>query len=96
MKATRGGDKFITITESRKIFDNNTGEFYFDKNKIFLYKEDFEKVAKGLTDAINYVETGELPADYYDEPEPRHYDREDEPRTEIDSAIDRWFDNLDK
>lgn len=46
VKETRGGDKFITITESRRIFDNNTGEFYYDKNKIFLYKEDFEKFQK--------------------------------------------------
>ena len=43
VKETRGGDKFITIAESRRIFDNNTGEFYIDKNKLFLYKEDFEK-----------------------------------------------------
>ena len=58
VKATRGGDKFITITESRKIFDNNTGEFYFDKNKIFLYKEDFEKFQKGLANALSFIETG--------------------------------------
>ena len=58
VKATRGGDKFITITESRKIFDNNTGEFYFEKNKLFLYKEDFEKFQKGLANALSFIETG--------------------------------------
>lgn len=96
VKATKNDEKYITITESKRRFDEGLQRFFYEKHKIFLYKEDFEKVAKGLTDAINYVETGELPADYYDEPEPRHYDHEDEPRTEIDSAIDRWFDNLDK
>lgn len=58
VKETRGGDKFITITESRRIFDNNTGEFYYDKNKIFLYKEDFEKFQKGLANAFSFIETG--------------------------------------
>ena len=57
-------------------------------------------MAKGLNDAINFVETGELPADYYDEPAPRHYDNEGEGRrenhNEIDNAIDKWFDSLDK
>ena len=58
VKETRGGDKFITIAESRRIFDNNTGEFYIDKTKIFLYKEDFEKFQKGLANALSFIETG--------------------------------------
>ena len=96
VKATKNDEKYITITESKRRFDEGLQRFLYEKHKIFLYKEDFEKVAKGLTDAIKYVETGELPADYYDEPTPRNFEREEEPRTEIDSAIDRWFDNLDK
>ena len=62
VKETRGGDKFITITESRKLFDNNTGDFYFDKNKMFLYKEDFEKFRQGLDNALSFIETGVEPA----------------------------------
>ena len=58
VKQTREGDKFITIAESRRIFDNNTGEFYIDKTKIFLYKEDFEKFQKGLANALSFIETG--------------------------------------
>ena len=58
VKETRGGDKYVTITESRKIFDNATGDFYYDKNKLFLYKEDFEKFQKGLANALEFVETG--------------------------------------
>ena len=61
VKATKGGDKFITIAESRKIFDNNTGNFYYGKNKMFLYKEDFEKFKKGLENAFRFIETGEVP-----------------------------------
>ena len=55
VKETRGGDKFITIAESRRIFDNNTGEFYIDKNKLFLYKEDFDKFREGLEEVIAYM-----------------------------------------
>ena len=61
VKETRGGDKFITITESRKLFDNKTGEIYYDKNKMFLYKEDFEKFRKGLENALTFIETGVEP-----------------------------------
>lgn len=61
VKETRGGDKFIVIAESRKLFDNNTGNFYFEKNKMFLYKEDFEKFQKGLNNAISFIETGIIP-----------------------------------
>ncbi|MBP5547955.1 MAG: DUF3276 family protein [Bacteroidales bacterium] len=61
VKETRGGDKFIVIAESRKLFDNNTGNFYYEKNKMFLYKEDFEKFQKGLENALHFIETGEIP-----------------------------------
>jgi hypothetical protein len=99
VKATRNDEKYITITESKRRFDENANQFFYEKHKIFLYKEDFEKVTKGLNDAINFVETGQLPADYYDEPEPtpRHRENfEGESNNHIDSAIDRWFDSLDK
>lgn len=97
VKATKNDEKYITITESKRRFDEQMNQFFYEKHKIFLYKEDFEKVAKGLNDAINYIETGEYPADYYDQPEPRRYDNpEGESHSAIDSAIDKWFDSLDK
>lgn len=96
VKATKGNDYYLTITESKRRIERD-GRYVYDKHKIFLYKEDFEKVSKGLNDAIKYIETGEYPADYYDQPEPRHYDHEEgERHNEIDSAIDKWFDSLDK
>jgi hypothetical protein len=60
VKSTKNGDKFITISESRKLFNNNTGAFYFDRNKMFLYKEDFEKFQTALQNAIHYIDTGEM------------------------------------
>ena len=47
VKATRNNDYYLTITESKKRFDND-GNQNFEKHKIFLYKEDFEKFAEGL------------------------------------------------
>lgn len=63
VKETKGGDKFIVIAESRKLFDNNTGNFYYEKNKMFLYKEDFEKFQRGLSNALSFIETGVIPQD---------------------------------
>lgn len=54
VKSTRGGDYFLTITESRKKI-NADGTAQFDKNKIYLYKEDFEKYAAGLADVVSFI-----------------------------------------
>jgi hypothetical protein len=54
VKTTRRNDYYLTLTESKKRF-NRDGRFYFEKHKIFLYKEDFEKFTDGLTEAIEYI-----------------------------------------
>jgi len=57
VRATRGNDYYLTITESRKKF-NEEG---YDRHKIFLYKEDFNKFLKALTEAVDYVKTDLMP-----------------------------------
>ena len=57
VRATRGNDYYLTITESRKKF-NEDG---YDRHKIFLYKEDFNKFIKALGEAIDYVKTDLMP-----------------------------------
>lgn len=54
VKATRGDDYFITITESRKKTDSD-GHVSYDRSKMFLYKEDFDKFEAGLSEVIEYV-----------------------------------------
>ena len=54
VKSTRNSDYYLTITESKKKFDND-GNQNFEKHKIFLYKEDFEKVAEGLDEVGEYI-----------------------------------------
>ncbi|WP_251620645.1 DUF3276 family protein [Odoribacter lunatus] len=65
VRATRNNDYYLTITESKKRFDAD-GNANFDKHKIFLYKEDFEKFSEGLAEAISVVRdalNGKLPQD---------------------------------
>ena len=51
VKSTRAGDYYLTITESKKRFQQD-GSFHFEKHKLFLYKEDFEKFSDGLEEVI--------------------------------------------
>ena len=55
VKATKGNnDYYLTITESKRKQEND-GSFTFDKHKIFLYKEDFDKFQEGLAEVIGYI-----------------------------------------
>jgi len=54
VKATRGNDLYITLTESKRRVESD-GRFTYEKHKIFLYKEDFEKFSEGLKEVIDYV-----------------------------------------
>jgi len=65
VKSTKGNNDFyLTITESKRR-NNPDGSFSFDKHKIFLYKEDFDKFKEGLDEAIEYITQkcfgGEIP-----------------------------------
>lgn len=63
VKATRSGENYLTITESKRRFSNEQGKFIYEKHKIFLYKEDFEKFKVGLNAVLQFIETGEIPED---------------------------------
>lgn len=54
VKATRRGDYYLTITESKKRFDSD-GRARYEKHKIFLYKEDFEKFTDGLNESVGFI-----------------------------------------
>jgi hypothetical protein len=57
VKATRKDDYYLTITESKKRLGKE-GKIFYEKHKIFLYKEDFEKFTEGLKDAVSYIDNG--------------------------------------
>ncbi len=59
VKATRGNDYYLTITESKR--KNKDDGFYFEKHKIFLYKEDFDKFIEALNNCVDHVKTDLMP-----------------------------------
>ncbi len=63
VKSTKANDYFVTITESKKRFEDGT----FVKHKIFLYKEDFNKFVEAFEETINYVKTELMPEYNFDE-----------------------------
>lgn len=68
VKATRRNDYYLTITESKKRF-NRDGKFFYEKHKLFLYKEDFDKFADSLTEVIEFIRVAN--------PQPIEIDEED-------------------
>lgn len=80
VKNCRSGDMFVSLTESKKIVggDADAPEVNFEKHKIFIYKEDFEKVLGALRDAVDFVEGSQGKA------EPREERGNDEIKIEID------------
>jgi len=59
VKSTRKEEYYLTITESKKRYEEN-GNFHYEKHKIFLYKEDFEKFADCLHDIIGYINENQV------------------------------------
>lgn len=63
VRTTKSNDFYITLTESKKKF-NDDG---YDRHKIFLYKEDFNKFVEALNDTVNHVKQDLLPEYDFDE-----------------------------
>ena len=61
VKSTIGEEFYLTITESKRRFNNEQGKFFYEKHKLFLYREDFEKFTLGLGDAMEFIRTGKAP-----------------------------------
>lgn len=69
VKSTRGRDLFLTITESKK-HTHEDGSAHYEKHKIFLYKEDFDKFLDGLHDAIAEIDRLKENGTYMSAPAP--------------------------
>ncbi len=68
VKETRGNDYYLTITESKKRFEDGG----YERHKIFLYKEDFNRFMEGLNETVNHVKNDLMPDYDYDEYTRRH------------------------
>ena len=79
VKSTRNEDYYLTITESKKRVSPD-GKIYYEKHKIFLYKEDFEKFAEGLNEVVQFIRTNNKDSEEY------HSDNKSSSENSVDSA----------
>lgn len=86
VKSTKGNDFYLTITESKKRAGRD-GKFFFEKHKIFLYKEDFEKFEEGLTEVVNFIK--EKQGDSYS------FERVDDVNSDAEVVIQNEFAKID-
>lgn len=70
VKATKSDQYYLTITESKRRFNADQGKFYYEKHKVFLYQEDFEKFSKGLQSAIGFISSEQTPVERESHKEP--------------------------
>lgn len=68
VKSTRNDEYYLTITESKKRYIDN-GKFQYEKHKLFLYKEDFEKFAESLDEVIHYIRENQPDRQQENQPE---------------------------
>ena len=86
IKSTRSNDYYLTITESKKRFKDDG--FYYEKHKIFLYKEDFNKFIDALKQSVDYVKTELMPDVDFDQFD-RNEDDEEEGTSSLDTDL-KW------
>jgi len=84
IKATRSNDYYLTITESKRRYKDGEEGFFYEKHKIFLYKEDFNKFVEALNNTVDHVKTELLPDVDFTE-----FDREKEYEEKTTSDTDK-------
>lgn len=94
VKATRKDDYYLTITESKKRLGKE-GKVFYEKHKIFLYKEDFEKFSEGLKDAVTYIGNGKSVSEN-SEPTDFHEVREERTSIKTEEFTNVDFEDLGK
>lgn len=101
VRATKAGDYYLTITESKK-FTNDDGSFHYKKHKIYLYKEDFTAFSEILAEMTQYIvdEKGEeVISERHQKDFKREYNTEDAtasitPKKDIESFTDINFEDI--
>lgn len=99
VKATRGQDLYMTITESKRRFDDD-GNVHYQKHKIFLYREDFANFEEGFVDAVEKIQELMATGNYRDPIAERKAKEQEEPMetsndgNATDASDDISFDDL--
>jgi hypothetical protein len=86
VKSTRNDEYYLTITESKKKFSDK-GQFHYEKHKVFLYQEDFEKFTDSLEEVIRYI--------HDNQPEIQQYSTEKEEIAVEKEESDKNFKDLE-
>ncbi len=60
VKSTKSDEYYLTITESKRRFSGEEGKFFYEKHKLFLFKEDFDNFANALNTSVKFILTGEV------------------------------------
>jgi len=87
VKATRSNDYYLTITESKRKFKDDG--YFYEKHKIFLYKEDFDKFVNALNGTVGHVKSELLPEVDFSQFEKK----EEEPKVEMESNTSEGLDD---
>ena len=95
VRATKAGDYYLTITESKK-FTHDDGTFHYQKHKIYLYKEDFTDFHEMLGKATDYIlnEKGNEVISERHQKDFKKEETETEETTSTDSFTDISFDDI--
>ncbi len=80
VKATRSNDYYLTITESKRRYKDD-GSYTYEKHKLFLYKEDFNKFVAALNQSVDYVKEELLPEVDFDKFEREYFDKNEKTST---------------
>lgn len=85
IKSTRSNDYYLTITESKRRYKEDG--YFYEKHKIFLYKEDFKKFVEALNGSVDHVKNVLMPEVDFDQFDAVEGDHEED--SEIDSGL-KW------
>lgn len=89
VKSTRSNDYYLTITESKKRYNKDDEGFTYEKHKIFLYKEDFNKFMEALNNTVNHVKNELMPDVDFSSFDHAREEREEEAKTSVNSEL-KW------
>jgi hypothetical protein len=90
VKSTRSNDFYVTITESKKRYNKDDEGFTYEKHKIFLYKEDFNKFLEALNNTVNHVKNELMPGVDFSQFDHTHDDHDDIDKTVTAGTDLKW------
>lgn len=105
VKSTKDGNLYLTVTESKRRLRHDGNGFFYEKHKVFLYKEDFIKFSDGLAEVVDYIrKNNPTPVEeqvYVPNPDRENGSDHHEGNEEVSesgsfSSSDIDFDDLDK